>query len=370
MKKYLLFSFIFLQLYVCKTRAQISFIGFDQPFCGQTLSNIYTYTNYTFGTGSSFTAGFNIYKNSIKIYTEGGQPAFGGGQVCKDIYFINDTVGFCTIKNISGGGHVIKKTYDGGLNWISIGGGGPNYLGTYIINKNFAYLVTEYSFVMITRCSDLVASSPPFIYDTNVNQDVLKKDSAIFSSLCNIDSLRISIKNGTDTIIYHINFSCTNLSPFVVSTSSSTLCPGQTATLSATGASTYSWSIGSTSPSIVVSPTVNTSYTVSGFYSNGCKNVSILTQSMSCVNVDELNNKQDAFSIHPNPSHTNIFINTSNFIERKSLFIVDILGKTILEKELKNGDNVINISEISKGLYYCIFYTENKISGTAKLLIE
>ena len=52
-----------------------------------------------------------------------------------------------------------------------------------------------------------------------------------------------------------------------VAVNSASICIGQTATLSASGAATYSWSTNSNSPSIVVNPTVTTTYTVNG--SNG-----------------------------------------------------------------------------------------------------
>ncbi|MGZ3919890.1 MAG: T9SS type B sorting domain-containing protein, partial [Bacteroidia bacterium] len=63
-----------------------------------------------------------------------------------------------------------------------------------------------------------------------------------------------------------------------VSVNSATICPGGTVTLIASGASTYSWSNGSTTPSITVSPANNTSYTVTGM-SGTCSNsfVSMVT---------------------------------------------------------------------------------------------
>ncbi|MBK6986708.1 MAG: hypothetical protein IPH32_19105 [Bacteroidetes bacterium] len=42
------------------------------------------------------------------------------------------------------------------------------------------------------------------------------------------------------------------------------MCVGQTATLSANGASTYTWSTSETINSISVSPTVSTTYTLTG----------------------------------------------------------------------------------------------------------
>jgi hypothetical protein len=58
---------------------------------------------------------------------------------------------------------------------------------------------------------------------------------------------------------------------FTVTVNSATICSGSTATLTAGGASTYTWLPGSsTSASIAVSPTLTTDYTVTGTYSAGC----------------------------------------------------------------------------------------------------
>ena len=65
-----------------------------------------------------------------------------------------------------------------------------------------------------------------------------------------------------------------------------TTCLGTTATLAVSGASTYSWDTGSTSSSILVTPTVNTTYSVTGF--NGVcqdtKTVSVAIGSSLSIN--------------------------------------------------------------------------------------
>lgn len=48
-----------------------------------------------------------------------------------------------------------------------------------------------------------------------------------------------------------------------------TICPGATITIAASGASTYSWNTSTTTSSVSVSPTVNTTYTVTG-YNGAC----------------------------------------------------------------------------------------------------
>jgi len=60
-----------------------------------------------------------------------------------------------------------------------------------------------------------------------------------------------------------------NVPPSVNISGATNICEGDSATLTASGASTYSWDTGDTTASITVSPTVTTSYTVTGTSSSG-----------------------------------------------------------------------------------------------------
>lgn len=55
-----------------------------------------------------------------------------------------------------------------------------------------------------------------------------------------------------------------------ISVTSVSICPGQSATINAGGASTYTWSDGSNGSSLTVSPSITTTYTVAGT-DNGCR---------------------------------------------------------------------------------------------------
>ena len=82
-----------------------------------------------------------------------------------------------------------------------------------------------------------------------------------------------------------------------VAVNSQTICFGNSAVLTASGATTYSWNSGATTPSISVSPISSTSYTVTGT-TNGCANSQIsdvtvnplpivsfaLTTTLVCIN--------------------------------------------------------------------------------------
>lgn len=69
-----------------------------------------------------------------------------------------------------------------------------------------------------------------------------------------------------------------NALPTVSISTASAICAGESATLTANGAATYTWSAGSqTLTSIVVSPTITTTYTLNGASSEGCLNSSTST---------------------------------------------------------------------------------------------
>ena len=59
-----------------------------------------------------------------------------------------------------------------------------------------------------------------------------------------------------------------------VSVNSSTICSGQTITLTASGATTYIWNTGAVSNSLIATPTANTNYTVIGT-ANSCSNSAV-----------------------------------------------------------------------------------------------
>ncbi len=69
-----------------------------------------------------------------------------------------------------------------------------------------------------------------------------------------------------------------NANPTVsIAASSASVCPGQTATLTASGASSYTWSNGSNAASITSVPVVATGYTVTGSNAAGCRNTATQT---------------------------------------------------------------------------------------------
>lgn len=137
----------------------------------------------------------------------------------------------------------------------------------------------------------------------------------------------------------------------VISTNS-VLCSGQTATLSVTGASTYTWSDNSNGATIAVTPTSNTTYTVTGADANNCSNSSVFTQSVStCTGVDE-NTIDFLFRVFPNPNNGDFTIQSQ---KEDVVNIINDLGQTIETIELNTQNNFsYKVNQLNNGIYFLV----------------
>jgi len=74
-----------------------------------------------------------------------------------------------------------------------------------------------------------------------------------------------------------------NPTPTVTVSAITTICSGQSATLTASGGTNYSWSNGATSTSIIISPTSNSNYTVTVTDANGCSDTTSANISVTSI---------------------------------------------------------------------------------------
>jgi hypothetical protein len=120
---------------------------------------------------------------------------------------------------------------------------------------------------------------------------------------------------------------------------------------------------------IVVSPTVTTTYTVTG--TNGsCSGNSVVTLNVStCTGIENLASDNSLF-IYPNPSNGLFTISNTIETEKLEVTIINTLGQTVMIENAKNSNQLsFDLSHMSKGLYYAKVKTEN---GTQlfKLIVE
>ncbi len=132
------------------------------------------------------------------------------------------------------------------------------------------------------------------------------------------------------------------------------LCVGETTSLTANGATSYTWNTASSNTIISISPTVTTSYSVIGTDDNGCKNTSTITQSVSiCTDIQQIEKVTTEFNIFPNPATSLITIQSNEVIETITVF--NVAGCKV-KSETKT---IFSVDELSSGMYFLQISTKN-----------
>ncbi|MES2567557.1 MAG: LamG-like jellyroll fold domain-containing protein [Bacteroidota bacterium] len=150
-----------------------------------------------------------------------------------------------------------------------------------------------------------------------------------------------------------------NALPVINASSNSTLiCTGETASLTVNGTSTsYTWNTSATGSSISVSPTVTTTYSVTGTDVNGCSNNAVVTQSVSlCTGINQLINNNKTMTVFPNPGSGDITVQTDEAIQ--TVYIFNILGDLAQTENSKT----FSVAELSSGIYIIHVKTDKGIN--------
>jgi len=182
----------------------------------------------------------------------------------------------------------------------------------------------------------------------------------------------------TNTLRTVISITVSTLPVFSASTNVFVLCVGETATLTVTGVSDATWTPGGTGTSILVSPTVTTTYTVYGSNGPGCANMAVLTQAVSdCSGIQQLTNTNPGLKIYPNPFDSKITIVTAGTLKSR-VSIFNTLGALIYSATIGN-DNMppgtqcqtteINLSGQTAGIYF-VKVEQNNLVRTLKIVKE
>ncbi len=140
-------------------------------------------------------------------------------------------------------------------------------------------------------------------------------------------------------------------------TNNTLLCVGQTATLSVSGATTYTWNTTENTASIAVSPTVQTTYTVNGTDANGCSNNTTLTQDVSaCTGIATLTNDA-SINVYPNPNNGLFVIELTS---ASKVTVMNALGQVVIAETFEAGKHTVNINNEATGVYFVKVMTNNK----------
>ena len=146
------------------------------------------------------------------------------------------------------------------------------------------------------------------------------------------------------------------------------VCYGNTAALTANGASHYTWKPGNLFGSVyVVAPAMNTTYTVTG-ETNGCSKDTTAQVIVSiCANIPK-SNLSDGLQVYPNPFNSNLNIDFDAEYTGK-MMVYTTLGQLLQEHDLKDSKHVqLNLVQYAKGVYFIKLVSENENQVYFKVL--
>jgi hypothetical protein len=133
------------------------------------------------------------------------------------------------------------------------------------------------------------------------------------------------------------------------------ICADESTTLNALGAVNYTWSNSVNGSSIVISPTVTSTYSVIGTNTNGCqatKSATIVFLGI-CEGVEK-NNHNSRFKFFPNPTANQFIIQNSS--ETSTNYSLNDLNGRLMLKGTVSKEEILNTSNLANGSYLLILH--------------
>ncbi len=173
---------------------------------------------------------------------------------------------------------------------------------------------------------------------------------------------------GSSTPVSHV---ITVNAPPTVTAPSMTMCSSQSSiTLSASGASTYSWSTGGTNATCVVSPTSTTTYSVWGTTS-GCRStavpVSVVVSNCTGIANYSIANQ---INIFPNPASDILNINLGLLSGTKTVELYDVSGRLVAQKNTEGDAMQLNLADVSKGTYFVKVLNDKNVVAVKMIIVS
>ncbi len=168
------------------------------------------------------------------------------------------------------------------------------------------------------------------------------------------------------------NFTITalNLPTVTVSSSHTMICKGETVSLTASGASTYSWAIGASTPVLTASPPGTFNYTVTGYDSNGCANKAVFTQSVNaCTGINLVQGRAADISVFPNPNNGRFTVLNPAGMGSLSLEVYNALGEKVSTQQL-GTESTIDLSANPGGVYIYAIRQGGTLIKQGKLVLN
>lgn len=348
-------------------------------------------TSYSWMPGNLTAAAVSVSPASTTVYT-----VTGTSSGCSATNTATVSVNASPSVNISGNtaicsGSSATLTASGATSYVWAPGGQTTSAVTVSPSGTAVYTVTGTSSgCSATQITTVTVTSAPSVSVSATSTTICNGTSASISASGassytwnpgNLSGASISVSpaNTTTYTVTGANGGCAgapqtsivnvNASPVLSASATTTmLCAGQSTSLTATGATSYTWNPGNLSGAgVSVMPSATTTYTVTGT-SAGCNgNATVMINVSTCTGIDNLASGT-GLSVYPNPNNGEFYIVNGN-AQTVSLQIFNSMGQLVLQGRLDKAESRINLSSYGKGLYY-VQLSGSDFVKTVKLVAE
>jgi hypothetical protein len=314
-------------------------------------------TTYTFSNGSDI-----VTPTANSSYTLTGTDANG----CSNTAVSSVSVNSLPIVSVNSGAICVGQSFTmtpSGATTYTFSNGSD--IVTPTANSSYTLTGTDANGCINTAVSSVAVNTLPIV---SVNSGTICAGQSF--TMVPTGAATYAYSNGSDVVTSSVNASYTvtgtdangcentavsalsvNALPVVTAVTNNTLlCVGQTATLSVSGATTYTWSTTDNTAAVAVSPTVQTTYTVNGTDANGCSNTTTVTQDVSlCTGIVTLTNSNSSINLYPNPNN-GLF--TIELTSTSKVIVTNALGQIVIAETFEAGKHSLDIHNEATGVYF------------------
>ena len=178
---------------------------------------------------------------------------------------------------------------------------------------------------------------------TNMEEEICEGDTYdFFGTLINETGHYSTI---IGCVLYELDLTVNPL-PILHCSNDTVIEQGHSVQLTAAGADTYLWSTGETTESIIVSPIMDTTYSVTGFSQYGCSTTAYVTELVS--HGREETTDSERITLYPNPTRNKVEIYIP-FIDEVE--VINLLGKGIEHINANHEAVLLDVSDYANGVY-------------------
>lgn len=171
--------------------------------------------------------------------------------------------------------------------------------------------------------------------------------------------------SNTNTVLVTVNANPT----VMIASSSPTVCKGVGVTLTASGASTYSWNTNATGATLLIAPATTTNYIATGTNTDGCTSSASFQQMVFiCTSLNDIDKANSVFQIFPNPNNGQFTVHTDQISDLKTVEIYNMLGALIQTVEINSTTTNVDFSQQPNGLYLVKVLENNKLTQVNRII--